>query len=110
MSSNVLTLVTVFLPLSSLWASASLSHRSQASAPDGIREGNRQKHHGSTTVGSSGPLVDHQILSSPPSPSTTAVTRTSQLTIPSPGSGGEAEFYRDLEAQGVGYANQMEKS
>jgi len=92
MSSNVLTLVTIFLPLSSLWASANVSSRSQPSNTLNLR----QNLFGSAHTGSSRPLVNEKALNGSLSPTNTEVTRASKRSTISPG--GHLDFYRDLES------------
>ncbi|KAL8853467.1 MAG: hypothetical protein Q9221_001625 [Calogaya cf. arnoldii] len=65
MDSNVLTLVTIFLPLSSLWASASVDNRKKSLE--------KPKFHGkivgSNDTASTGPLINEKCLIGPLSPS-----------------------------------------
>lgn len=102
LASNVLTLVAIFLPLSSLWASATTA-RSPASPTPPNR---RTKFFWTLSSGSSAPLVTDKILLGSPLSPVGFAQRTSQLTIPS---GGHADLDRDLEAQGLGAGVVREK-
>jgi len=95
MASNVLTLVVIFLPLSSLWASASTT--SQGSQP--VKH--RSRFMGSLTsrLGSMGPIVAGKDLNGPLSPSDTPTTKISSFSPPN--SARTSKMYRDLEAQGM---------
>ena len=84
LSSNVLTLVTIFLPLSSLWAAAAVTARSQptpsqlASPSNMNRSGNfRQRLLRSFTPGNTGLLVGLQDTKAKLSLSATAVSQSS---------------------------------
>ena len=100
MSSNELTMAAIFLPLSSLWASASIRNRS--SSPEGCL--NHEKKfffgHGSR---STGPLVDQQVLDKkiPPSPTDTSKTDSMFSSLPSPRRTHEQEVFKDMEHQGL---------
>ena len=107
MSSNVLTLVTIFLPLSSLWASTSVRNQlSPSPLNDKVKATSRGRLvNGHTSMGSTGPLISHPILiddTGVQSLSTIEEKRASVSTAQSPGIGGEELFYRDLEKQGLG--------
>ena len=96
MDSNVLTLVTIFMPLSSLWASASLDYRKQSTG--------KPKFHGGILLGSNGtastgPLVDKKRLVGPLSPSETATSSSSQSNPPSPSNIRDQGVNVDLESQ-----------
>ncbi|KAI4231535.1 MAG: hypothetical protein LQ349_005551 [Xanthoria aureola] len=96
MDSNVLTLVTIFMPLSSLWASASLDYRKQSTG--------KPKFHGGILLGSNGtastgPLVDKKCLVGPLSPSETATSSSSQSNPPSPSNIRDQGVNVDLESQ-----------
>ncbi|KAL8676718.1 MAG: hypothetical protein Q9186_006784 [Xanthomendoza sp. 1 TL-2023] len=98
MDSNVLTLVTIFLPLSSLWASASLDHRPKKPTVE-------PKSHGrflgsNDTASTTGPLIDEKFLIVPLSPAktTTTTTITSQSNPSSPGNTSDSHDFVDLEA------------
>ncbi|KAI4248160.1 MAG: hypothetical protein LQ352_006005 [Teloschistes flavicans] len=95
MDSNVLSLVVIFLPLSSLWASASNDHRKRYTA--------QPKFHGKL-LGSdgsalTGPLVGEQFLIEPLSPSATATSRTSHSSLVPPTNTKHGRDDADLEAQ-----------
>ncbi|MCJ1306190.1 hypothetical protein MMC08_009008 [Hypocenomyce scalaris] len=95
MDSNVLTLVSIFLPLSSIWASSSgVDH-----APATARQ-DRQQNHFDGLTGSARPLVNYKASSGPLSPSNTATTCTSS-SMPSPANPRQQAMYLDLEAQGL---------
>ena len=95
MSSNVLTLCAIFLPLSSLWASANISSRSQPSINIGVGHNPL----GSDHTGSSQPLVSAKTLKAPLSPTNTDTTRASKISIVAPSD--HLDIYRDLEAAEV---------
>ncbi|KAL8910466.1 MAG: hypothetical protein Q9171_004217 [Xanthocarpia ochracea] len=95
MDANVLTLVTIFLPLSSLWASASLDYRKKSSAKP-IFHGKLLGSYGTATTG---PLVGGKFLIGPLSPSETATSRSSQSPPPSPSNAHDQGIHLDLEAQ-----------
>ena len=95
MDSNVLTLVSIFLPLSSIWASSSGVDRAPATARQ-----DRQQNHFDGLTGSARPLVNYKASSGPLSPSNTATTRTSS-SLPSPANPRQQAMYLDLEAQGL---------
>ncbi|KAL8995844.1 MAG: hypothetical protein Q9169_004496 [Polycauliona sp. 2 TL-2023] len=101
MDSNVLTLVTIFLPLSSLWASASLDYRKKPSE--------KPKYTGKLLVtsatGSTGPLINEKCLIGPLSPSETATSRSSHSNPPSPSNIRDQGIHVDLEAQKMVEAN-----
>ncbi|MCJ1469425.1 hypothetical protein MMC07_008058 [Pseudocyphellaria aurata] len=88
MSSNVLTAVTIFLPLSSLWASANMSTRTQPTsvpstpASKSTRFSLKKFFSNSSSSGSAGPLITHKIFEGPLSPSGTVMTRFSNSSIP----------------------------
>ena len=92
MSSNVLTLCAIFLPLSSLWASANVSSRSQASL--NLNGGHNPL--STAHTGSSRPLVSEKNFKGSLSPTDTETTRASKTSILS--TGGHLDIYRDLEA------------
>ncbi|KAL8902373.1 MAG: hypothetical protein Q9207_004757 [Kuettlingeria erythrocarpa] len=90
MDSNVLTLVAIFLPLSSLWASASVDNR---------RQGSPQPQLGGKMLGSggtAGPLLDDRFLNGPLSPSATTTTETNGSDAPETH---VRDLNLDLEAQ-----------
>ncbi|KAI9880515.1 MAG: hypothetical protein M1830_002555 [Pleopsidium flavum] len=94
MGSNVLTLVAIFLPLSSIWASSSIdSHHRGSTNPDFPR-----KLFGSYASGSTGPLVDRKTFNGRLSPAETTNTRISNSSLPSPANAGQHNAYSDLEA------------
>lgn len=101
-ASNVLTLVTIFLPLSSLWASANMSTRTtSASVPSSPASNSngfsfREKFFSNLSSGSAGPLITHKFFDGPLSPSTTVMTRRSQSSMLGPMKG---DVLRDLENQ-----------
>lgn len=100
MSSNVLTLVAIFLPLSSLWASASIRSRIQPSPGAEIRHamlGSDQT--GSTTAGSSGPLIREK-FGGPLSPAKSDMTATSKSSIYKAGL--DRHLDDDIESQAMG--------
>ncbi|KAL8810204.1 MAG: hypothetical protein Q9200_002767 [Gallowayella weberi] len=87
MDSNVLTLVSIFLPLSSLWASSSLDHRQKPTAKPKYHDG---RFFGNDNTASTGPLVDETFLIVPVSPAKTT-TSTKNTT--------DEHDLDDLEAQ-----------
>ncbi|KAL9097982.1 MAG: hypothetical protein Q9163_006262 [Psora crenata] len=95
MSSNALTSVAIFLPLSSLWASASIDNRASA-----LKE--------SRTVmakypsGSSEPTAYRKANSGTVSPAHTATTLHGSGRGSNPSSPSQHQFYSDLEKQGTG--------
>ncbi|MCJ1224557.1 hypothetical protein MMC12_001202 [Toensbergia leucococca] len=99
MSSNVLTLVSIFLPLSSLWASASLRSNSPAlKSPEPTRHPRLLS---SFVSGSTGPFAHGKALDAQLSPSHTATTTTAINNSPlsSPCKTCHTDTYSDLEAQ-----------
>lgn len=95
MDSNVLTLVAIFLPLSSIWASSSGTGRTPTSV-----ESDRQPNSFNSFTGSARPLVDYKAAKVPLSPTNTAKTRLSS-SLPSPANPAQQDMYLDLEAQGL---------
>ena len=95
MDSNVLSLVAIFLPLSSLWASASVENRKQHREEPKIQ--NRLL--GSNGTATTGPLIDESFLIGPLSPSETATLGTSQFSPSSPIKIYHRHEHIDLEAQ-----------
>lgn len=99
MGSNVLTLVAIFLPLSSIWASSTVDSHQQQQSPS--TPSFRRKLFGSYTSRSSGPFADRKAFGGPLSPtSDTATTRVSNSSLPSPVKSDPQHVYSDLEAQG----------
>lgn len=96
MDSNVLTLVAIFLPLSSIWASSSSIGR-----PPAPVESDQQPNYFNSFTGSARPLVHYKNSKAPSSPSNTATTRISS-SLPSPANPTQQDMYLDLEAQGLG--------
>ncbi|KAF6240344.1 hypothetical protein HO173_001955 [Letharia columbiana] len=94
--SNALTCVAIFLPLSSLWASASLDSRYQAS---------KEQHYGNKMVPSSLSAStgrpDGRTINGPLSPTNTENTGASGSGAHSPQNIGQRQALRDLEAQGM---------
>ena len=99
LDSFVLATVALSLPLSSLWASASLDGRFRQSkqsnfSPQSI---------GSEGTRSTGPMMGRQTYTSPLSPAT--ISNKSNTRIPSglssPHAGDQHLAFRDLEAQGL---------
>ncbi|KAL8722008.1 MAG: hypothetical protein Q9181_007586 [Wetmoreana brouardii] len=101
MDANVLSLVTIFLPLSSLWASASIDHRKRHSAKPELHG----KLLGSNGSAPTGPLVGEKFLIGPLSPSETANSRSSHSNPPTPTRVQHERSYVDLEAQHVDEPN-----
>ena len=100
LSSEVLTMVVIFLPLSSLWASANVSSRVQQSVGADIRRqmlGNDQTD-SSSGASSSGALLREKLGSplSPPRSFITTPGKTTDYKGPRHGS-----IDDDLEAQGL---------
>lgn len=101
-ASNVLTLVAIFLPLSSLWASANMSTRTTSTSVPSSPASNsngfsfREKFFSNLSSGSAGPLITHKFFDGPLSPSTTVMTRRSQSSMLGPMKG---DVLRDLENQ-----------
>lgn len=105
MSSNALTVVALFLPLSALWASTSLG----AGGPEqrATIANRRRKFLERFRIGSGGPSVNEKILDSP---SSVTVTHTSkESTPPSPVKASQDDCYRDLEAQDMAFRGSGEK-
>lgn len=98
MDSNVLSLVTIFLPLSSLWASASVDNR-RRDAPKPQLHGRLLGGNGTATTG---PLVGEDFLTGALCQSETATSRTSHSSLPSPANAHNETMYMDLEAQKSG--------
>lgn len=97
MGSNVLTLVAIFLPLSSIWASSTVDTQ----PPNPPNPSFRRKLFGSYTSASSGPLADRKAFGGPLSPtSDTATTHVSNGSLPSPARSDQQHVYSDLEGQG----------
>ncbi len=97
MGSNVLTLVAIFLPLSSIWASSTVDSPQQNPSTPSFR----RKLFGSYTSASSGPFADRKALAGPLSPASDAATaRVSNPSLPSPARSDPQHIYSDLEAQG----------
>ncbi|KAI4118498.1 MAG: hypothetical protein LQ338_007395 [Usnochroma carphineum] len=95
MDSNVLSLVTIFLPLSSLWASSSVDYRRR----DSPRSKTQGPLLGSDGTARTGPLIGEKFLHGPLSPSATATTRPSHSNSPSPTKPHSQNAFVDLEAQ-----------
>ncbi|KAI4174915.1 MAG: hypothetical protein LQ343_001942 [Gyalolechia ehrenbergii] len=93
--SHVLTLVTIFLPLSSLWASASVDNRKRSLEQPMVHG----KLLSSKSTATTGPLVGEKFLDGPLSPSATATTKTSNSSLPSPAKTHDQHINVDLEAQ-----------
>lgn len=101
MSSEVITAVVIFLPLSSLWASASVESRFQDS---------KEKNFGNRLLGSNSsgfpatPAGKKGAFGSLASPSDTAtMTRTSGSATSSPRALGGPPLLKDLEAQNLAH-------
>lgn len=94
--SNALTCVAIFLPLSSLWASASLDSRFQASKEQNY--GNKMIP--SYLTASTGP-PDGKTSNNPLSPANTEITGASVSGAHSPHNTGQRQALGDLEAQGM---------
>ncbi|KAL9127011.1 MAG: hypothetical protein Q9217_004026 [Psora testacea] len=94
MSSNALTAVAIFLPLSSLWASASIDSRTSASKES-------RKVFANYPSGFSEPTTYRQTPSGPVSPAHTATTLRGSDSRSNPSSPGQHQFYSDLEKQGL---------
>ncbi|CAD6583147.1 MAG: hypothetical protein ASARMPREDX12_001187 [Alectoria sarmentosa] len=94
--SNALTCVAIFLPLSSLWASASLDSRFQAS---------KEQHYGNKVIPSylsaSTGRPDGRSINDPLSPTNTENTGASGSGARSPHNIGQRQALGDLEAQGM---------
>ena len=103
MNSNVLTAVAIFLPLSSLWASASIDTRLQASKSGNVRRGiTYGSGSGTSGIGkSAGVGKGASGARSYSNATTSSGMALSPLTFTS--SDGNS-FAKDLEAQGVGQA------
>ncbi|KAI4128989.1 MAG: hypothetical protein LQ341_006615 [Variospora aurantia] len=93
--SNVLTLVTIFLPLSSLWASASVDNRRR----DLPKPENHGKLRSRNSTATTGLLISEKFLSDPLASSESATTGTSHSNSPSAISTHDKHLYADLEAQ-----------
>lgn len=94
MDSNVLTLVAIFLPLSSIWASSSGIGR-----PPPV-ESDQQPNYFNSFTGSARQFLHYKNSKAPSSPSNTATTRISS-SLPSPANPTQQDMYLDLEAQGL---------
>ncbi|KAI9751653.1 MAG: hypothetical protein M1835_001192 [Candelina submexicana] len=95
MGSNVLTLVAIFLPLSSMWASFSIDAPSQASSsPESHRKIFGSYSSGSTHIGSAS-----KPFSSTPSPTDTTFAQTNNSPLSSPVTATARNDENDLEAQ-----------
>lgn len=94
--SNALTCVAIFLPLSSLWASASLDSRFQAS---------KEKQYSNKMIPSyltaSTGRPEGRTINNPLSPANTENTGVSGSGAHSPQNTGQRQAVRDLEAQGM---------
>lgn len=104
MSSYALTVVVLFLPLSSLWASASFS-TSGADQLDTIAN-RRRKVFGRFPFGSGGTFINEKILDSPSSMNDTVISK--EFTILSPKKASKAQIYHDREAQDVNFRGTAE--
>ena len=93
---NTLTCVVIFLPLSSLWASASLDSRFQAS---------KEQHYGNKMIprgfSAATGRADVRNSNGPLSPAGTNGTGTSGSGVHSPHNAGQGQALQDLEAQGM---------
>lgn len=98
MDSNVLSLVVTFLPLSSLWASASIDNRKRYSAQPKFH-GKLLGSDGSDGSAVTGPLVNEKFLIEPLSPSASATSKTSHLSLVDPTNATHGRVDVDLEAQ-----------
>ena len=102
LASFVLTTVALSLPLSSLWASASLDGRFRQSKQSNFSP----PMIGSHGSGSTGPMIGRNTAEGTLSPTYTANTRvTSGLS--SPRHGEHHQMFRDLEAQGLAGAGEF---
>lgn len=97
MSSNALTVVVLFLPLSSLWASAAPS-ASGSHEPDTIAN-RRRKIFGRFQLGSGGTFLREKMLDSPSSINDTIISKES--TVLSPVKASQAFVYTEPKAQDV---------
>lgn len=98
MSSNALTMVVLFLPLSSLWASTSLRNSGPDQPSDLIANRRRKIFFGRFGLGSGGSnSVNEKMLDSPSSIDGTVISKESAL--PSPIKASHAHIYHDREAQ-----------
>ena len=95
MDSNVLTLVSIFLPLSSIWASSSVDGLAQS--PPGSE--NHRKVFGSYASGSTGLNTDHKATNGPLSPSSSAYGQIGNSSIANPKTSRYQDTHADLEAQ-----------
>ena len=107
MSSNVLTAVAIFLPLSSLWASASLDSRSGSNSNPNSRNAQYQRENmqgGGRNVSASGlpqtnaPTVTGKVTRSPTDRTTVSSGDLSPISLHP---NGFNTSDRDLEAQGL---------
>ena len=93
---NALTCVVIFLPLSSLWASASLDSRFQAS---------KEQHYGNKMISSglsaSTGRAHGRNSNGPVSPADTDKIGASGSGAHSPHNAGQRQALQDLEAQGM---------
>lgn len=106
MSSNALTVVALFLPLSALWASTSFGagDSEQRATIANRRRNFFERFH----IGSGGSsFVNEKILDSPSSVIVTHISKES--TPPSPVKATQTDFYRDLEAQDMAFRGSGEK-
>ena len=92
--SNALTCTAIFLPLSSLWASASLDGRFQASKEQQFGKGGIPGCLSSSTVHRDGRTINHPLSSA-------NTEKSGASGSHSPYKMGEGQALRDLEAQGM---------
>ena len=108
MASNVATAVAVFLPLSSLWASASLDSRYESSREARYRQGNG---YGADISGSAKPVSRQNSAANAADTSIDASVSANERLSPSTLNAlGEHGTFRDLEAQGLVKLEQPEKT
>ncbi|KAL8951257.1 MAG: hypothetical protein Q9222_002759 [Ikaeria aurantiellina] len=103
MDANVVSLVTIFLPLSSLWASASVDNRRKERS-EARSHGKLLGSHGSAFTG---PLIGEKFLVGAPSPSDTTTSTSNSSNPASPTKTGNTTNYLDLEAQKIAELDNM---
>ena len=99
--SNVLTLVAIFLPLSSMWASSSVDGRTQASLEP---QGPRKYLISSYKTNSTNDSTDRKPFNSPLSPADSELTRVNHSSSTTPVHNRFGNGIVDIEAQALAIA------
>lgn len=97
MDSNVLTLVSIFLPLSSMWAASSIDGRAPSFTGPRVPG---KSFNNTYKTNSTGPLANQRVINGPVSPSNSTGTRTNDSSLLSPLEDHFQKDFVDLEAQG----------